>query len=536
MRLNDASAIIDIIDGRVAAKTGSMAQVETTYGQVLAIDTDQSASAYIYGAATASPGFRARNGFVPKSGDAVRVSKNGAGDRWIEEVIPSAYYPMQFDVTGGVINWADAATGVTDTNLYRGGVNLLKTDDALTVGGLVTASAGMAFTGSGTELDIVNMTGSPNGPDIRFGDGTGWHIGFAPRTGTNAGKHFFILSDSGVMSWADPTTGITDTDLYRGAANQLKTTHDIYVGGNLTVISVADVTGYLRARSNLYLGTASYYMAVNGNGIGFLNAGAALLTKQKGILLSASYADPDPPTAGIQFGADTILYRETTNLLATDDFFVAGRTQPDGSATIATQGSGRTGDYTFLLYNDATKASGVIEFGDGTTSTNRDTNLYRGAANTLQTDDMLNAPIVGALYTGGTAITGIAAGTTSANLTFGTKTYDTGNSYDSTNKRWVVPTGKGGMYLLVFTFNVVNQTNASNAGTRVSVYQNSTNIGQTWIAPGEGGSNIQGPVISILSAAAGDTFSANANPIGNAADVSIVRVHIVRLHSATWMA
>src|SRR5574338_67632 len=47
--------------------------------------------------------------------------------------------------------------------------------------------------------------------------------------------------------------------------------------------------------------------------------GAAQIIQAKGLLVSGSYGDPDPATAGIQLGADVNLYRYSANILKTDD-------------------------------------------------------------------------------------------------------------------------------------------------------------------------------------------------------------------------
>lgn len=76
---------------------------------------------------------------------------------------------------------------------------------------------------AGTLLQIIPVASSPNAPDFRFGDGSGWGIGFAPRTGANAGKRALRILDTGKLEWADPVTGVSDTNLYRAAADTLKT-------------------------------------------------------------------------------------------------------------------------------------------------------------------------------------------------------------------------------------------------------------------------------------------------------------------------
>ena len=276
---------------------------------------------------------------------------------------------------------------------------------------------------------------------------------------TVAGGVFRLKSGSGARDLVEAGGkglnfgGTTNpANLYSSADNQLKTDDNLDVAGG-----------------TLGIGSVPYDISTTGNGLGFLNTGAALILKAKGILLSTSYSDPDPAATGIQMGADV--------------------------------------------------------------------NLYRAAANELATDDMLSAPIVGAQYNSGAAITGVAAGATSANLAWGTKVYDTGSAYNATNKNYTVPTGKDGVYAIWARCNVVNQTNASSAGVRFNLNLNtSTNLAGDWVAPGEGGTNVSGSMLWIGYLAAGSVLNIVANPSGNPADCSLANVTLVRLHAGGFMA
>ena len=184
---------------------------------------------------------------------------------------------------------------------------------------------------------------------------------------------------------------------------------------------------------------------------------------------------------------------------------------------------------------DATETG--IEFGPGNAA--RDVVLSRLAADSLglASGDMLTAETPGVICTtAGAAQTGVAAGTTSSNLAFGTRDFDTGTSYDSTNKRWVVPTGKGGLYAIVAVCNVVNQTAGASAVVRFACVKNGVATGLGCTVPGEGGSNVKNAIVGFRVLAAGDTIGFNANPITNPADVSLVEIAIIRLHAGAVMA
>lgn len=165
-----------------------------------------------------------------------------------------------------------------DTNLYRPAANVLGTDDAFRVG---------AAGATGGPLDIVPVNVSPKAVDVRFGDGTGWTLSFAPRVAAQAGLRFMRFTDQGRIEWADRLVGTTfDVNLYRSAADILRTDDEFRAGGDIS------------SRDN--------------------TSGWAIIGAR------GPSAEP-----GIQFGAglDTTLYRQAANLLATwGQFVVHGNT------------------------------------------------------------------------------------------------------------------------------------------------------------------------------------------------------------------
>lgn len=100
----------------------------------------------------------------------------------------------------GKQEWGDGA-GARDTNLYRSAANTLKTDDALTVVGEIAAQ------------NLVRGTRALS-TDTQY----------ETRVVADANARWFIRT-TGEMNWG-PGSGSTDTNLYRGAANQLKTDDD----------------------------------------------------------------------------------------------------------------------------------------------------------------------------------------------------------------------------------------------------------------------------------------------------------------------
>jgi hypothetical protein len=113
---------------------------------------------------------------------------------------------QRFVVSGaGALSWGDG-TAAPDTNLYRSAANVLKTDDAFTIGGTI--------------LEFTNSN-----PSISFSA-----VGNAERNNvslysivTGEANRQFQLRHSGKMDWGPGGATAMDTNLYRTAANQLKT-------------------------------------------------------------------------------------------------------------------------------------------------------------------------------------------------------------------------------------------------------------------------------------------------------------------------
>lgn len=242
---------------------------------------------------------------------------------------------------------------------------------------------------------------------------------------------------------------------------------------------------------------------------------------------------------GLVFGTAVEVYSPAIGDLSVDgtgsasdtEFSVIGDT---GQSVYALTGkvSGDT-DARVAVRADATETG--IEFGPGNAA--RDVVLSRLAADSLglASGDMLSAEVVGAEYTGATAVN--IAANTAATLAWGTKVHDTGNTYDSTNKDWTVPTGRSGVYLVVVNINVVNQSfGTGTAGTRTNLVKNGVTAASDFIAPGNGSTNIRGCLVWLGSLVDGDVLTVTGNPIVASADVSITSITLVRLHAGTFIA
>lgn len=170
--------------------------------------------------------------------------------------------------TAGSANWGSGGSAATDTNLYRAGSASLKTDSTFTAAALVTAG-GISVTRSGTASSI--LAGSVSGDT-------------AARLNADA---------AGVVTWGSGTAA-ADTNLYRSAADTLKTDDKLVVGsgtitlndynlvrsgagtvtanGNFVITGNLAITGNLTLSGSAFQGTVSLSdvlatnMNVSGNG------------------------------------------------------------------------------------------------------------------------------------------------------------------------------------------------------------------------------------------------------------------------------
>jgi hypothetical protein len=227
------------------------------------------------------------------------------------------------------------ASGITlggDTNLYRAAASVLKTDGTLRVGG---------------SMELTGATGA-----FIARSSVGVYPTLVTRQSVDAFDRY-SLDNNGAMIWGGGS-GTGDTNLYRSAANVLKTDDQFHAVGSL-------YAGWNAAAS-------SYVLQA-------LDTGMVALPIQ-GV------------TGGLLLGGDTNLYRSAANLLATDDSFRTGGTFDSlhataGAAILQAAVSGEA-SYRFVI-----DQNGSLSWGSGAVA--QDTNLYRVAANHLKTDDTFEA-------------------------------------------------------------------------------------------------------------------------------------------------
>jgi hypothetical protein len=220
----------------------------------------------------------------------------------------------------------------SDATLARTGAG------ALTAGATLSANALHASEGAsaGGVLQITNTTSTPTAPTAQLIANAAADQVLGIEVASDADFRFYIDSN-GKMNWGSGSAA-TDTDLYRSSSDMLKTDNNMTVSGSLTIAS-----------SSVIINTSDVVL-------NYANSSG-------GILQVKNTSTPSGPTSQIIAHA------------AADNSF----------------GIEVSGDADFRLTVDS---NGKHNWGSGSAA--GDTNLYRGAANLLQTDDSLT---VGGLLT-----------------------------------------------------------------------------------------------------------------------------------------
>ena len=209
INLNDASRIIDIIDGRIEAKTFSEAMVETTWAEVASVSADhRSIEAFMYGETEsdyASPGFRLPVGLMVIAGNMVRVAiDKDRGDRWVEEVVAASAYSTDYnrfeiDPTLGSIGFGGGSTVPTNYIRWDAANSALVLDD-----------------GALGDTNAWNILG-----ELRLYRASGANfVLLTDPTNLNASNVAFAMKNTGEMQWG-PSGAARDVSLYRSGTNQM---------------------------------------------------------------------------------------------------------------------------------------------------------------------------------------------------------------------------------------------------------------------------------------------------------------------------
>lgn len=287
-----------------------------------------------------------------------------------------------------------------------------------------TLTVQSALTAGDRTANLLSIT---QANDTTYNMTSGALLGITNSDAGSAGN-LLSLNNSGTgaaLLFAEGTTvanGIqwgTDTNLYRSAANELKTEDALVVYGGPAVLGNTDTDANSLATTyttSVIIGNTSTFLSgrtsvligrTSGNGTGlFSTAGSIVMQPRDGlatIFLEGGGTEAmrltdagqlqlynTGSTGGLAFGDgaggyDTNLYRSAADALKTDDNFTGLRLSSEQSASTSQSFSSLVTGDTFARYLVTT--AGVINWGDGTNA--RDTNLYRSAANYLKTDDNL---------------------------------------------------------------------------------------------------------------------------------------------------
>lgn len=256
----------------------------------------------------------------------------------------------------------DGLTIGADVNLYRSSANVLKTDDAFSIGST------LLYLGSDSRMEYYatepawRLTNAAGSVAMRFRAG-GLYVGAA---------------------WADPAPAIAgiqfgaDVDLYRAGANTLQTNDSLIVVG--TIEAGGDGAG-----------NAIDGVALTGGNIEMRNANPFI----------------DFKTTNIDYGA-RIIY----DYNVADGLEFVGATQYKFDNELYNTGIIRSDSYLQANANIYMNSGSIYV---GYSGTAWDVNLYRAGADNLKTDDKFTAPNI---YSGAITMTPTAGSPTSASETF----------------------------------------------------------------------------------------------------------------------
>jgi hypothetical protein len=232
-------------------------------------------------------------------------------------------YNIQFDV---------------DTNLYRSGAGQLTTDGYLTVA---------------RDLNVGGSGSQGYGIFARYGD-TGTRVMSAIRLASDTQDRIQVLA-TGQINWGPGGSTATDTNLYRAAANALKTDGQFLVVGRLSAVN--DLWAY-KAVWAFPVGLTSPALQASE----FSDAQARFQVNANGTV------NWGPGNAT----SDVSLYRDSAGILRANSVFYAGgniRANKDNASEIV------------LGLTSAGVTDARILFGNA-----YDTNLYRSGVGALKTD------------------------------------------------------------------------------------------------------------------------------------------------------
>jgi len=297
-------------------------------------------------------------------------------------------------------------SGANLANLYRVSNDQLKTDDSFEVGTDLFVDGSTTLGDAATDITAIRGI-------VRIADSSA----------TNG-----ILLGTGNASY--------DTNIYRSAANILKTDDNFEIGinGGKTTLNLSNTTN----------------------------------------------------DVGITIGGDTTLYRSAANILKTDDSLVVNiDLNVNGNTTLGDTSADTTVIRGVTKIADSSASNGILF---GTNNASYDTNIYRSAADTLKTDDTF---IIGSIAAGTTNDVLTHSSGTVQQRTIHPKVWDTSAVYLSASN---TTTNK---ILKAFDSNNNTVVNSSLTDNGVNITSTANLIVQGTLSSGGG---ITGASIELLNA------------------------------------
>lgn len=361
-----------------------------------------------------------------------------------------------------IVRYAD------DGTLIDQPIIITRSSGLVTIGGTSGTAGGVAVNRASGTAVLVTHTGSSGILLSLVTADTASRLLEAGVSG-DTNKRFVIFGD-GQVEWGPGGSSGRDTNLYRNAADQLKTDDSLIVATRLTA-------GQGTAGTDIITG----HSAAGTNSAGFFRA-AADGTASLGVVRV------ETPTTG----------KRALDIRVTND--TVSRIRIDTSA-----GSG----------------AGTIVFGNGTTA---DTNLYRSAADTLKTDDAL--VVTGTLTAGAISSTDAATTRTNLGVAAASHTHTVRQTIDFGDDRPVLTTGTGtarwynrtGVTLTIARVWVAAGVAPTGADLVVDVHKNGTTIYSTQAnrpTVAAGGNGGTATVPDVTSLADGDYLTFDIDQIGS---------------------
>lgn len=257
---------------------------------------------------------------------------------------------------------------VADTSNTRIGVGALPATALLTIGTDTTTAAGGLYFGTDTNLYRLAADVLATDDQFRVIRASGGSSALVARV-SGDGNNRFALQADGALQWGDGTAS-ADTNLYRSAANVLKTDDQLQVAGGIKILYASDDA--LHNWDLAVTGTDAFTLRVSGDTSNRFNIEA-----DGRLIWGAGSGAPD-----------TNLYRSSSDTLKTDDSLIVA-----GSSGVRIDGIA-AGDPSLRLLLNSSDANAAYRIeGDGKTwwgaggASAVDTNLYRSAASQLKSDD-----------------------------------------------------------------------------------------------------------------------------------------------------